>query len=159
MGKTTIIVIAILVLLTISGIAIARYKGFCNGPEGRINWLTERIDKKLDLDDQQRSQLTELRDQTLNIMQEMRSNRDSTADTALALLDAPTFNREAARRLVDEKQTRLVKVTDQLIDHFADFSDSLRDDQRTKLREMIQHHRGYRHCGFHCIPSDAATHN
>ncbi len=159
MGKSAIIVIVILALLMVSGIAIARYKGFCNGPEGRMNWVTERIDKKLDLDEQQRNQLTELKDQTLTIMQEMRSERESTSEAALALLDSPKFNREAARRLVDEKQTQLATAADQLIDHFGDFSDTLTDEQRAKLQEMIQHHRNHRHCGFNCNRGETATQN
>ncbi|MCU7809402.1 MAG: periplasmic heavy metal sensor, partial [Candidatus Thiodiazotropha sp. (ex Semelilucina semeliformis)] len=107
MGKTTLIIVAILALLLISGVAIARYKGFCNGPEGRISWVTERLGKKLDLDETQRTQLTQLKDQTLEIMQEMRDERESTAETAIALLDSPTLDREQARQLVAEKQTQL----------------------------------------------------
>ncbi|MCU7811854.1 MAG: periplasmic heavy metal sensor [Candidatus Thiodiazotropha sp. (ex Notomyrtea botanica)] len=158
MGKTTLIIVAILALLLISGVAIARYKGFCNGPEGRISWVTERLGKKLDLDETQRTQLTQLKDQTLDIMQEMRDERESTAETTIALLDSPTLDREQARQLVAEKQTQLASAADQLIDVFADFSDNLRDDQRSKLQEMIQHHRDRRHCGF-CNRSETATQN
>ncbi|MCU7845706.1 MAG: periplasmic heavy metal sensor [Candidatus Thiodiazotropha sp. (ex Monitilora ramsayi)] len=144
MGKTTLIVIAILALLLISGVAIARYKGFC-GPEGRITWVTERIGDKLELDDQQRNQLAQLKNQAVDIMQEMREERKNTAEEAIALLDSPKLDREWARRLIEEKQTQLASAADQLIDHFADFSDNLNEDQRNKLQEMIQHHRSHRH--------------
>ena len=158
MGKTTLIVIAILALLLISGIAIARYKGFCE-PEGRINWVTERIGDKLELDDQQRNQLTQLKNHAVDIMQVMREERKNTAEEAIALLDSPKLDREWARRLIEEKQIQVANAADQLVDHFADFSDNLSEDQRNKLQEMIQHHRGHRHCGFMCNRSDTAVQN
>lgn len=150
MGKTTIIVIAVLALLLISGLVIARYKGFCSGPEGRLDWAAKRLGGKLELDQTQQTQLMHFKDQVMVILQEFRDERPATTEAAIALLDAPSLDREQARRLLREKQTRLASAADRLVDAFADFSDTLNDRQRSRLQEMIRRHRDRRHCHFAC---------
>jgi Spy/CpxP family protein refolding chaperone len=146
--KTAVIILIVLGVVVISGIAYARYQGFCNGPEGRAEWLVKRISNKLELDESQKRQLEQLRDQALELRGEMRSERPRHMEQLLGLLDAPSFDRQAANRLLADKQAWLATVGPQLIDGFADFNDSLRDDQRSKLREMIARHRQHRH--GHC---------
>ena len=158
MGKTTMIVIALLALLLISGYAVARYKGFCAGPEGRLDWAAKRLGSKLDLNQTQESQLLQFKNQALEIVQDMRDERTTTAEAAIALLDTPQLDREQARRLVQEKQAQLASAADRLVDAFADFSDQLSDTQRRKLQEMIRQHRARSHCHFACDePDNAAT--
>ncbi|MES9971586.1 MAG: periplasmic heavy metal sensor [Candidatus Thiodiazotropha sp.] len=150
MGKTVMITLIVLVTLLVSGVAIARYKGYCSGPEERINWMTERVGKQLELDDTQQLQLTALKDQIVLSVNELRRDRSSYIDQAIGLLDNADFDREQARTLLMQKQAQLASLSSDVIDAFADFSDNLNQGQRDKLQSMIRHHRERRHCKFAC---------
>lgn len=150
MGKTLIITLIVLVTLLISGMAIARFNGYCAGPEGRISWVTERIGKQLNLDDAQHHQLTALKDQIVLSVNELRRDRSSYVDQAIDLLESPDFDREQARTLLMQKQAQLASLSSDVIDAFADFSNNLNQGQRDKLQSMIRHHREHRHCMSAC---------
>ncbi|MEW8028233.1 MAG: periplasmic heavy metal sensor [Candidatus Thiodiazotropha sp.] len=157
MGKTLIITLIVLATLLISGVAIARYKGFCAGPEGRIGWVTERVGKQLDLDDSQQHYLAQLKEQIVLSANELRRDRSTYVDQAVDLLENPEFDREKARTLVMQKQAQLASLSSDVIDAFADFSNNLNQDQRDKLQSMIMHHREHRQCKFACGDSKQVT--
>ncbi|MCU7906796.1 MAG: periplasmic heavy metal sensor [Candidatus Thiodiazotropha sp. (ex Epidulcina cf. delphinae)] len=150
MGNTTITVLIVLALLLISGVAIAHYKGFCSGPEKHIEKVTERIGKQLQLDDAQRLQLDLLKEKFVAIAHELRSDHSTYVNEAIDLLNTPALDREQAHTLLMRKQAQLASVSDELINAFADFSDSLEQNQRNELQSMISRHREHRHCRFAC---------
>jgi Spy/CpxP family protein refolding chaperone len=154
MGKALLITLIVLVALLVSGVAIAHYKGYCSGPEGRIGWMTERIGKQLDLDDTQQQHLVEFKDQLVLSINELRRDRSNYADQAIDLLESPEFDREKARTLLMQKQAQLASLSTDMIDAFADFSDNLNQNQRDKLQSMIERHREHRHCRFACGESE-----
>ncbi|MEW7986921.1 MAG: periplasmic heavy metal sensor [Candidatus Thiodiazotropha sp.] len=157
MGKTLIITLVVLVALLISGAAIARYKGYCAGPEGRIGWMTDRIGRQLDLDDSQQQYLAQLKDRIVLSANELRRDRSTYADQAIDLLESSEFDREKARTLLMQKQAQLASLSSGVIDAFADFSNNLNQSQRDKLQSMIKRHREHRHCKFACGDSKQST--
>ncbi|MEW8101385.1 MAG: periplasmic heavy metal sensor [Candidatus Thiodiazotropha endolucinida] len=157
MGKTLIITLVVMVALLISGVAIARYKGYCAGPEGRIGWMTDRIGRQLDLDDSQQQYLAQLKDQIVLSANELRRDRSTYVDQAIDLLENSEFDREKARTLLMQKQAQLASLSSDVIDAFADFSNNLNQSQRDKLQSMIMYHREHRHCKFACGDSKQLT--
>ncbi|MEW8279534.1 MAG: periplasmic heavy metal sensor [Candidatus Thiodiazotropha sp.] len=157
MGKALIITLIIVVALLISGVAIARYKGYCAGPDGRIGWMTDRLGSQLDLNDSQKHQLTQLKEQILLSVNELKRDRSSYVDQAIDLLENPQFDRERAHTLLMQKQAQLASLSTEIIDAFAEFSDNLDQIQRDKLQSMIRHHREHRHCRFACGDSEPMT--
>ncbi|MCM8856280.1 MAG: hypothetical protein LC541_13335 [Candidatus Thiodiazotropha sp.] len=157
MGKTTIIILIVLVALLVSGVAIARYKGYCAGPEGRIGWVADRIGRQLDLNDSQQQHLALFKERAVMTFKELRSDRSVYVDQAIELLESPAFDRDRAHTLLMQKQAQLASVSNDLIDAFAEFSDNLDQSQRDKLQSMIKHHRDHRHCQYGCGDSKAAT--
>ncbi|MET0069616.1 MAG: periplasmic heavy metal sensor [Candidatus Thiodiazotropha sp.] len=157
MGKALIITLIVVVALLISGVAIARYKGYCAGPDGRINWMTDRLGSQLDLDDSQKQHLTQLKEQILLSVNELKQDRTSYVDQAIDLLETPQFDRERAHTLLMQKQAQLASLSTEVIDAFAEFSDNLDQTQRDKLQSMIRHHREHRHCRFACGDSEPMT--
>ncbi|MES9838435.1 MAG: periplasmic heavy metal sensor [Candidatus Thiodiazotropha sp.] len=157
MGKALIITLIVVVALLISGVAIARYKGYCAGPDGRISWMTDRLGSQLDLNDSQKHQLTQLTEQILLSVNELRRDRSSYVDQAIDLLENPQFDRERAHTLLMQKQAQLASLSTEIIDAFAEFSDNLDQIQRDKLQSMIRHHREHRHCRFACGDSEPMT--
>ena len=150
MGKVLIISLIVLVALFISGVAIARYKGFCAGPEGRIGWITARMEKQLGLDDSQQNQLAQFRQQIVLSLNELKRDKSNYMDQVIEMLERPEFDRERAHTLLMQKQAQLASLSSDIIDAFAEFSNNLDQNQRDKLQSMIRHHREYRHCGFAC---------
>ncbi|MES9990956.1 MAG: periplasmic heavy metal sensor [Candidatus Thiodiazotropha sp.] len=157
MGKALIISLIVLLALLVSGVAIARYKGYCAGPEGRINWMTERLGKQLELDDTQQQHLTQLKEQVVLSVNELKRDRSSYVDQAIDLLESQQFDRERAHTLLMQKQAQLASLSTDIIDAFAEFSDNLDQTQRDKLQSMIKHHREHRHCRFACGDDEAVT--
>jgi hypothetical protein len=148
--KTTIIILIVLGVLLVSGFSYAKYRGFCTGPVGKADWLTYRISKQLELDDEQQQQLDRLREKALELMQSARQDGPQGIDQALQLLDAPQLDRERAYQIWDTKHSWIAAAGPQMIDAFANFSDSLNEDQRGKLQSMIKHHREHRHSRYCC---------
>ncbi|MBT2972241.1 MAG: periplasmic heavy metal sensor [Candidatus Thiodiazotropha sp. (ex Ctena orbiculata)] len=157
MGKALIITLIVLVALLISGVAIARYTGYCAGPDGRISWMTNRLGNQLDLNDSQKHQLTQLKEQIVLSVNELKRDRSTYVDQAIDLLESPQFDRERAHTLLMQKQAQLASLSTDIIDAFAEFSDNLDQSQRDKLQSMIKHHREHRHCRFACGDSEQAT--
>jgi Spy/CpxP family protein refolding chaperone len=150
MSKTLIITMCIVALLLVSGVAIARYKGLCNSPDARISWMANRIEKHLDLNESQRTQLDILRAEVTSIAETLHSDRSAYVDETVELLSHPTLDRERAHQLLMQKQAQLASVSSDFINAFANFSDNLEQKQRDKLQEMILNHRKHRYCGFNC---------
>ncbi|MCG7902645.1 MAG: hypothetical protein JAY60_09525 [Candidatus Thiodiazotropha weberae] len=150
MSKTAIIIISLLVLLLISGVAIARYKGFCSNSEARIGWMAERLDKHLELSDNQRVHLDKFRVEIISMADTLRSDREMYANEAADLLNQSSLDRQRAHTLLMQKQAQLASISSDFIDAFADFSDNLEQHQRDKLQSMILHHKAHRHCGPGC---------
>ena len=148
MGKTLLVVLIVLAVVSISSLAYAHYRGFWGGVEGRADWLTERVSRRLELDDQQRQQLGQLRDKMVELAGQMRSERPQHIEQAQQLLETPQLDRQQAYRLWEEKHAWLAVAGPALIDAFADFSDSLNQAQREELQQMIRQHREHRHGGY-----------
>ncbi|MCG7928217.1 MAG: Spy/CpxP family protein refolding chaperone [Candidatus Thiodiazotropha taylori] len=153
MSKTVIIIVSLLVLLLISGVAIARYKGLCGNSEARIGWMAERLDKHLDLTDNQRVHLDKFRSEIISMAETLRSDREIYANEAADLLNQSSLDRERAHTLLMQKQAQLASISSDFIDAFADFSDNLDQHQRNKLQTMILHHKAHRHCAADCNTS------
>jgi Spy/CpxP family protein refolding chaperone len=142
--KTFIIAILILAgLLAIGGFAYAKKQGVCDGPEGRANWMVERISKKLDLDESQRDRLEQLRDRLLSMRERFAEARAQGREAVAELLSSPTLDQDRAQALVEQKTSFVSANSAELIAAFADFSDSLNDEQRGTLLEWLDHRGGH----------------
>jgi uncharacterized membrane protein len=150
MSKTAIIVISLIVLVLISSVAVARYKGFCSHSESRISWMTDKLGRHLELSDIQKNHLDKFRSEVIAITETLKSDRSLYAAEAAELLNQPNLDRERAHTLLMQKQAQLASISSDFIDAFADFSDNLNQHQRDKLQAMILHHKTHRHCGFGC---------
>lgn len=147
----TFLIISVLVIavLAAGGIAFAKNKGVCGGPEGRANWMMERISKRLELDELQRGKLEDLRDALLSMREKFVDARKQGREAAADLLSVPVLDRGRAQALFDERHTAISAYSQELINAFADFSDSLNAEQRSALVEWLnkpRHHgSGPRH--------------
>ena len=126
------------VLLGITGAVLAKNKGFCQGPEGKVGWMMERLGKRLDLDKTQKARLGVLENKLLAINESFVQDREQQREAISKMIAAPRLDRALAQSMLEEKQQKFAEHGLTLINAFADFSDGLRPEQRTKLVETIQ---------------------
>lgn len=137
--KTLLIVSLIAaVLLGITGAVFAKNKGFCQGPEGKMGWMMERVGKRLDLDETQKASLGALGDKLMTIREGFVQDREQHREAIGEMLEAPQLDRALAESMFAEKQQKFAEHGQTLINAFADFSDGLRPEQRTTLVETIK---------------------
>ncbi len=137
MSKTLIIVlIAGVAFLLVGGIAWAKYRGYCRmaGPERMVEHVTDQ----LQLDETQRGKLTTFSQSLSGMRDQWRQRRGDVRDEVLALLETPSFDRDQAADILEQRHLAWRERGDELVARFADFSDSLSIGQREKLRTLIE---------------------
>jgi len=146
MLKIVLITLVVVGVIAGFGIAWAKHKGYCSA-EGRMQHVTERISKKLDLNDEQKSRLTALGEQFQTLRGDWRERRGTMRSDVQDLLKNDRFDRERALEMIDERQQTMTERKSDMVDAFAAFSDSLEPEQRSRLAKLIGewsvHHRGH----------------
>jgi Spy/CpxP family protein refolding chaperone len=136
MLKTILITLLVLGVVAAAGAAWAKHKGYCSA-DGRMQHITERVGRKLDLNEDQLGHL-ELFAETLKGMRNERQDHGaSMKDRVTELLSAPSLDRDSAVALIDERYQSMGDSKRALVDAFADFSDSLEPEQRSQLAGLI----------------------
>ena len=140
MLKTTLIVLLVLGMIAVAGVAWAKHNGYCSS-EDRMQYVSERIDRKLDLNDDQRLHLESLIGTLLELRSEQQDRRRGVNQDVTELLSAPMLDRDRAVALIDKRLQGIDDRKRTLVDAFADFSDSLAPEQRAELAELIEQRR------------------
>lgn len=104
------------------------------------------VARELSLDEAQKAKLTLLIER-LQAQREALVGRADPRTPFEAMVAGTTFDRAAAKALVDAKTAAVVRGSPELIAALADFYDSLRPEQQARVRELIAQ-RG-RHHGWH----------
>jgi Spy/CpxP family protein refolding chaperone len=136
MLKTVLIVLVVLVAVAAVGVTWAKRSGYCS-VENRMHHITERIGRKLDLNDDQQGHLEDLVETVRELRSERQDPRAVLQGHLTELLSEPSLDRDRAVAMIDERYRAMSDSKRALIDAFADFSDSLQPDQRTRLAELI----------------------
>ena len=147
MLKTTLIVLLVLGVLTVGAVAWAKHNGYCS-IENRMQHISERIAHRLDLNDDQRVRLDDLVGTLRELRHEQRDSRQAMKDTVAEMLSAASLDRDRALALADQRLQGLSDSARTLVDAFADFSDSLTPEQRSRLTRLIEE-RWMAHAGHH----------
>ena len=136
MLKAVLITLVVLVTVAAVGVTWAKRSGFCSF-ENRMHHITERVGRKLDLNDDQRGRLEDLIETVRELRSERQNPRAVFTDHLTELLSEPSLDRDRAVAMIDERYQAISDSKRALIDAFADFSDSLQPDQRTRLIDLI----------------------
>lgn len=106
--------------------------------------MVERVGSKLDLDAAQKTKLTQL-SEVLRTQRKAAMGDKAPHEQMQALISGNRFDRAGAQALVDTRTEAMRKASPAVIAAAADFYDSLRPEQQTKVREFLQrgpgHHR------------------
>ena len=135
MLKIILITLALVGILTAAGVAFAKYNGHCAG--SFLDRVATRVSRKLDLDAEQQQRLQDL-------MATLSGLRDGAAERRMrlgpeidGLLAVPTLDRDRVAELIAERHETMTERKETVIAAFADFSDALQPEQRTRLAEII----------------------
>jgi protein CpxP len=148
MKLSTRIITAALLIAGSSGAvyAFSKHNDWGMSPEEKVEFVTERVTRKLDLDSQQQQNFTELAGAIAQIMQNARITKAQNLTEIEALLQEPSFNQARALELVEQKTRMINEKAPLVITSLAVFLDSLSVEQKQQMQEFMQHrHQHHRH--------------
>ena len=116
-------------------------------PEEKVEFVTDRVSKKLDLTDQQRENFTSLANTVAGIMLEAKASKTEHMAEVSQLLEEPSFNQARAMQLVQQKTDLIDEKAPLVISQLAIFLDSLDVEQKRQLQDLIRHHHEHRRHG------------
>lgn len=146
MKLSTRIIAALLLVAGSSGAvyAFSKHGGWHMAPEEKIEFVTERATKKLNLDTNQQQYFTTLATTLGAIMRELHASREAQFAEVTALLGEPGFDQARALELVQRKTSTINARAPEVIAALGIFVDSLRPEQKQQLREFIEHRQAHR---------------
>jgi protein CpxP len=149
MKLSTRIITAVLLIVGASGAVYAfnKHGDWGMTAQEKAEFVTERVTKKLELDDEQKQNFASLADLVSGIVTEARADRKAQMEEIAGLLKEPSFNQARALELVQQKTGMVNEKAPLVISSLAVFLDSLSAEQKDKLQEFIQHHHRHRHGG------------
>lgn len=136
--KTTIVltIVSIVTLMTAS-LAWAHQQKDGFGPPDRAEAMVEKVTKRLELNEFQKEKLERFAEAMNNMRQGRKEGRGQHRQELMGLLDTSTLDRGRAMELLDEKHRVFKQHMSELVNTFADFSDSLDAGQRAELKEIL----------------------
>lgn len=136
--------IGVVLMLAVGGVVYAKKSGYCEGPDGRISGMVERVSKRLDLNDGQRMKLVELKDKLASIRSEFQSSRQEGRRAMTELMSAAQLDQAKAQGLFEQFRDQASENSQTVIEAVAEFTDSLSQEQRTQVVEWMNHRHDYR---------------
>ncbi len=149
MKLSTGIITAILLVAGGSGAvyAFGKHGDWGMTPGEKVEFVTERVSKKLELDAAQRQNFTELANLVADIVVEARADRRAQIEELSAMLAQPSFDQAQALELVRQKTEMVNQEAPRVIASLAVFLDSLNAEQKQQLQTLVEHR--HRHHGHH----------
>lgn len=145
MKLSTRIITAILLVAGSSGVvyAFSKHGDWEMSAEEKVEFVSERVTRKLKLDDLQRQKFVEMAELAAATMQQVKPTREQRLTEISALLQEPSFDQARALELIRQK-TRLVnEQAPSLVAALANFLDSLNTEQKQQLQGFLQHRHGH----------------
>ncbi len=150
MKRSTKMIIASTVgVVVLGGAAFAHYPGSMRMGPGHFGsphggHFIERLGDQLELTSAQEAKFDQIVDQLRQMRRDIRKQRRESKQQVLALLDADTFDQQKALTLFTEKFQTIEKRAPDVIAAVAVLYDSLTEEQRLQLRNMLDLRHGPR---------------
>lgn len=116
-------------------------------PEDKAEWITDKIDSKLDLSDQQRQKLDDLAQTVLEQFKVQKEKREANQGKVKDLLLSDKIEPTEIVTMVNQHREGLNQVLPEVAEKASVFHASLTLDQKNKLVKMMdKFHNGRRGC-------------
>ena len=149
MKLSTRIITAVLLIAGSSGAvyAFSKHGDWGMTPEEKVDFVTERVTRKLDLDSQQQQNFSSLAETVVELMLEARQTKRQQMNEIGELLQDPSFNQARALEIIEQKTQMVNDKAPLVISSLAVFLDSLSAEQKTQLQDFVKNHRHRKHHG------------
>ncbi len=131
--RTAILAAALFLLAT----GVAGAGPFGPDSEARENRMIAKITEQLELNEEQRAKLQQFVERRRAVHKAKEEKDRERREELLSLLDAPRLDQARAAELFKEKQQAANSCKQGMIPIFAQFSDSLSQAQRQKLKAIL----------------------
>jgi len=148
MKLSTRIITAVLLVAGSSGAvyAFSKHSDWGMSADEKVEFISDRVSNKLDLDSLQRQKFTELAELVVDTLQEVKPTREQRFDEITSLLKEPSFNQARALELIQQKTQLVNEKAPLVISSLAGFLDTLSMEQKEQLQEFVQQrHEHHRH--------------
>ena len=148
MKISTRIITAVLLVAGSSGAvyAYSKHGDWGMSADEKVEFISDRVTSKLDLNELQRQKFTELAELVADTLQEVKPGREEGFEEIASLLQEPSFNQARALEMIQQKTQLVNEKAPLVITSMAGFLDSLSMEQKQELQEFMQHrHERHRH--------------
>ncbi len=144
--SSKIILITVLTVGVAGGVfAYGAHHHFSNmTPQEKAEMISDRIDRKLELNDIQKQNLDALALHVAGLMQEVRENGQARFQMMDEVLSDEPVNQAVLLQKINEKTLMVNQKAPELVSKLAGFIDSLDTEQKTEIKEMIEQRRSHR---------------
>jgi hypothetical protein len=139
------IIAAVLLVVGSSGAvyAFSKHGDWGMSPQEKVEFVTDRVTQKLELDSQQQQNFSTLAEMVAQLMVDAKATRAEHIGEIGNLLQEPNLDQSRALELVRQKTEIINREAPAVIASLAIFLDSLSDVQKQQLQQFIEkrHHR------------------
>ena len=119
--------------------------GWHMSPEEKVEFVTERVTRELELNDTQRQNFESLANTVADIILEARASKQQHIEEIDGLLQDPSFNQARALEMVEQKTRMINEKAPLVVSSLAVFLDSLDSEQKQQVQELMEHMQKHRH--------------
>jgi Spy/CpxP family protein refolding chaperone len=135
----------LIVTVTAASLAIGA-TAFAKRNGDHSDWILDRVTDRLELNEGQVASLSALRDELMETRALMRGDEQNIPGAVKALVNAETFDQEAALSMITERVDALRTNAPELVNAAAVFFDGLSAEQKADVATFIDHaDRRHRH--------------
>ncbi len=107
-------------------------------PTERADWMTSKIAKHLDLDDQQKAKLMAVRDEMVAARAESQSEHKAMMEEVIAQVQSDRLDQAKLTQLMDRHQAEQKRVMQRVLPKVADWHATLRPEQKAEAVEHLR---------------------
>ena len=107
-------------------------------PAERADWMTSKIAKHLDLDDQQKAKLMAVRDEMVAARAESQQEHNAIMEEVIAQVQSNRLDQAKLSQLMDRHQAEQKRVMQRVLPKVAEWHATLRPEQKTEAVEHIR---------------------
>lgn len=109
-----------------------------HSPAERADWMTGKIAKRLDLDDQQKAKLAAVKDELLAARAESQKERRANMEEVVAQVKSDRLDEDKVAQLIERHQAGQTRMMQRVLPKVSEWHASLRPDQKAEAAKMIQ---------------------
>jgi Spy/CpxP family protein refolding chaperone len=115
-------------------------------PSERAEWMTGKITKHLDLDDQQKAKLAAVKEEVLAARAEGQKEHRALVEDVIAQVQSDRLDQTKVAQLIEQYQGLQRRLMVRVLPKVADWHATLRPEQKAEavehLRRWMEHHEG-----------------